>query len=687
MPLFFLRKTSCLLIKNSKGWTLLSSSKSFGHFYKEVNFSYDNDCVYSCQYFVWRDASKKRISTELWCEPVVSSETVLKVYKDLQVDIFNKDKQIISQLITFDVLYSFAARISPSINDALAAHMQIEDEMRGSVKWMQRTVTFNIPSVLKKSKLLFAVYPCPKYHQHYIPKTQQDGYQEYKVAMSSNIQEQKEQGSVATETSTNPLPSLRGRRNNMSFSTNSTSGGRSRTISKFSPIGSPLPSSLKTPPLWQTKKSTECTCTRPDDLFASEKDNISKLRSAFRDVALLHYYFEQSLATVTDQTISLAKSSSNEFWSGLVNKLFNSKEMHAKNCTLCVAHNFRDLRCFIKVFDPSMFIILLVPRLDAVVKGLLKLERNGRAENDNFSLESISLTMFECRRHVHHYQQDHNIEITSMDPLSYKEWYESLSNTSRPKLACGPGSIHSPLSDRALRMMQDVTRVYSRSIVKSIFTCLLYGRAVSSEDFAKVLEICDETNIDINLTEYLNVQALLKHRSRTNREELIEANQRFISVLGHHFEPVVISDGKWNNVYCYRPPFAKPGQKLGLPLSTSEKPSNLTDVVLYAQNPLFVRLELSLKRTRESGIGSDCITVPVNSLPTSYNVKADDGMSFDFEPESIGTTFSPVESADGTSATLHLVCMSLPQSEHDPPDIAATHQATCPAENTAHRQT
>ena len=130
------------------------------------------------------------------------------------------------------------------------------------------------------------------------------------------------------------------------------------------------------------------------------------------------------------------------------------------------------------------------------------------------------LNMFECRRQISHSQQDCTVDITLMDPLIYKEWHESLSNTSRPRLACGLTPPSSPLSDRALRMIQDITHVYSRSFVKSIFTCLLHGRAVSSEDFTKVLEICDETNIDINLTEYLNVQTLLIHRSRTNKEEL-----------------------------------------------------------------------------------------------------------------------------------------------------------------------
>jgi hypothetical protein len=235
--------------------------------------------------------------------------------------------------------------------------------------------------------------------------------------------------------------------------------------------------------------------------------------------------------------------------------------------------------------------------------------------------------------------------------------------------------------------MQSITQIYSRSFVKSVFTCLLHGRAVDSEDFEKVLEICDESNLDIDLTGYLNVQTLLNRRSRINEEELVSINQRFISVLGHYFEPVIISNSEWTNMYCYRPPFAKVGQKLGLSLSSGEKPSNLADVVMCAQNPLFVRLDCTLRKPLPDGTGFTEITFPLNTLPSLYVGKLDDGTPYNFEPKYIGTEYSPIASADGTTATLHLVCITLPQSEYDPPNTILSHLSDCPADNAAQHQT
>lgn len=139
-------------------------------------------------------------------------------------------------------------------------------------------------------------------------------------------------------------------------------------------------------------------------------------------------------------------------------------------------------------------------------------------------------------------------------------------------------------------------------------------------------------------------------------------------------------------MYCYRPSFAKVGQKLGLSLSSGEKPSNLADVVVCAQNPLFVRLDCTLRKPSKSGVGFEELTLPLRSLPVLYQGELEDGTDFNFEPECIGSKFSPVDSADGTTATLHLVCMTLPQSEYDPPNALFSHKPSCPADSPVYHQ-
>lgn len=647
------------------------------------------------QYFIWKDFQLKRISTELWLEPL-SDEHSFKFHDRVKNGVHARDRQILSQLITFDIMYGFGQNSSEFVTDVLSNQMEIEDETRGSVKWMQRLHLFNLSAALRFGSFLFALYPCPNYNRHFHPEGNDsvvlDQQQQTNTPAVSNLTST----SIINNVPDTPDPVSYVRRRNapstMSAGMASTAS-RSRTVSKFSPAGSPLVS--RTPLLWHsdTKGNTTCTCPRPDELICTEKDDISKLRPVFRDIALLHYYIENSLFAVTDRSMSLNKTPVDEFGSFIVRELLQSVETGAPRSTLYAAQNFRDLRCFIKIFDPSVFVVLLIPRLDAIVRGLCNMDLgNVISKEDTF--DRMGLMMFECHR------QDSNnsygtalkfdqIKIRPIDPLSSKEWLESLRSTLRPELSRGffsTNTINEPLSDRTLRLMQDVSQVYSRSFVKSIFTCLLHGRAIDSEDFEKVLEICDESNLDIDLTGYLNVQTLLKRRSRTSEEELVSANQRFISVLNHYFEPVIISNTKWTNMYCYRPPFAKVGQKLGRSLSSGEKPSNLADVVVCAQNPLFVRLECTLRKPAENGVGFTETTFPLKSLPVSYEGESEDGNTYNFEPESIGTKLSPVNSADGTTATLHLVCMTLPQSEYDPPNALFSHRPACPADSTVPHQ-
>lgn len=676
---------------------MISFSKSFAHFYKEI-FCAESNSVCSFQYFIWKDVTLKRVTTELWLEPLFAGESTSRFYESAKGDIFEKDKQIASQLITFDIMHGYAQNHSKFIKEALSNPMEIEDEARGTVKLMQRVSLFNLSSVLRLGSFLFALYPCPNYNRHFHPEGND----------SVVVDQQQKAAAAATASVTNTMPLALipesqdsvgyVRRRNVGVSTNPMSGAvssgatsRVRNVPKFSPSASPQVA--RTPLIWNNDKSSNsCTCPRPDELICAEKDSISKLRPVLRDIALLHYYVENSLSAVTDRNMSLDKTPVDEFWLSVVKELLQRKDVGASRSTLHVAQNFRDLRCFIKIFDPSVFVLILIPRLDAIVKGLYTMDSVHLTPKDFF--DRMGLMMFECHRQdsdknyksVLNFDQ---IEVRPIDPLSSKEWLESLRSTLRPDLSRGYFSntcINEPLSDRALRLMQDVSHVYSRSFVKSIFTCLLHGRAIDSEDFEKVLEICDESNLDIDLTGYLNVQTLLKRRSRTSDEELVSANQRFISVLGHYFEPVIISNTKWTNMYCYRPPFAKVGQKLGLSLSSGEKPSNLADVVVCAQNPLFVRLDCTLRKPKEDGTGFIETTFPLKSLPVLYEGETEDGKTFNFEPESIGTKFSPVDSADGTTATLHLVCMTLPQSEYDLPNALFSHKSSCPAENAVPHQ-
>lgn len=625
--------------------------------------------------------------TETWIEPM-SNEGTFRLQDSVKNEVFDKDKDIFTHLVTFDILYAFGHHIFLSIGEATKDRLETEDGLRESTRWMQRSSLFSISSVLRQGSLLLASYICPNYSRHYHPTDTGDPSAAAALAAVSN-QPPMTQSTHLLEQDTNSILRTT-RRNN-----NNLGNPRSRTVSRFSPLGSPL-TNMVPPLVWHSDKNTTCTCPKPDELFCNEKDSISKLRPVLRDIALLHYYVEHSLSAVTDRSLSLNKSSSDDFWINLIKDLIEMNEISVMQSTLFVAQSFRDFKYFIKVFDLSTFVLILVPRLDAVVKGMNHFDSKGGQDRQSHVFDRISLTIFECHRQLPGNSNSpltkasvDQIKVRPVNSLSSKEWIESLGSTLRPSLLRGylPNNLpDEPLSDRTLRLMQNITQVYSRSFVKSVFTCLLHGRAIDSEDFEKVLEICDESNLDIDLTGYLNVQTLLNKRSRTSEEELISINQRFVSVLGHYFEPVIISNSEWTNIYCYRPPFAKVGQKLGLSLSSGEKPSNLADVVVCAQNPLFVRLECTFRQPLPNGVGYSEITFPLDSLPSLYQGQSEDGTPYNFEPRFIGTDYSPIDSADGTTATLHLVCMTLPQSDYDPPSALFSHLPQCLADNTAHHQ-
>jgi hypothetical protein len=56
-----------------------------------------------------------------------------------------------------------------------------------------------------------------------------------------------------------------------------------------------------------------------------------------------------------------------------------------------------------------------------------------------------------------------------------------------------------------LRVAQDVARYYSKSFLKSFYACLMRGFIVDDEDLSKVLEVCNESTMEIDITEFIHI--------------------------------------------------------------------------------------------------------------------------------------------------------------------------------------
>ncbi|KAI8967702.1 hypothetical protein BDF20DRAFT_982257 [Mycotypha africana] len=668
-PIMDLALDHIVVARLRERWTLLSITRSTAHFYIETDSGESEmQSTYSAQYFIWKDPQKKRLTTELWIEPMSDKKTY-KMHESVKKETFTTDKRIISQLITFDTIYSFGHNYSASIDDTLAVRMDDEDESRISTVWMHRSLLFDLSSIFRIGSFSFALYALPNYDRHFHPEATGPIIDDHPL---HNDQYKMLAGEVIRQ------------RNELVFGTTDLHHHSRQTLCSDLHDLSTL---CKSPAIYQTDANLTCVCLRPDSLFASEKNNISKLTPTLRDIALLHYYVEQSLSNITDRTMPLTKVSMDDFWPSLIKELFQNASINGNESTTSITQNFRDYHCFIRTFDPSICMVVLFPQLKTLVKGLGKLDNINVVDKPLFS--KMGLMMFECRRQnsVNRVPEPFKldqIKVLPVNSLLLNESLEGISTDLRPTVSTGlfhDISSEEKISDQSSHLLKDITNIYSRCYVKSIFSCLLHGRAVDSDDFQRVLEICNETNIAIDLTGYLNVQTMLRKQSSLIEEDINEVYQRFTGVLGHYFEPVIISGGKWSNIYCYRPPFAKIGQKLGLSLSLGEKPTNLADVVMCAQSPLFVRLNCTLRKPDSSEKGYTEVQFPLHQLPMSFEGTLEDGTSFNLEPESIGTERSPVESTDNTTATLHLVCITLPPCDYDVVNSEFVHESVCPVDS------
>jgi hypothetical protein len=152
--------------------------------------------------------------------------------------------------------------------------------------------------------------------------------------------------------------------------------------------------------------------------------------------------------------------------------------------------------------------------------------------------------------------------------------------------------------------------------------------------------------------------------SSNSADEMDDVHQRFLSILGHYFEPVHTGSGNRPGMYCYRPTFARFSYRNA---TNDEKLNNLLDLTACSHNPLLIRLESTITK-KSQGEEKPPYTAPVTHLPSSYEFRSSDGTMYNLQPEGIGNEQSPVASVDGTRVTLHIVCLTLPWTQVDESD-------------------
>ncbi|KAI8144511.1 hypothetical protein BJV82DRAFT_70230 [Fennellomyces sp. T-0311] len=591
-----------------QGFHLVSPRPDSTHFYQEI---YLPGCTDSCaiQYFIWKDPGTGKITTELWMEPTSGSYDQYEVVKAWTV---GPDRKTISQLVTFDQIHAVAR--SKSKGDIKEkAQREPSSNQEDETMVMMLPQLFDVTSVLRSNVFVLASFASPLFQA--LPPHSSNG-----------------NGDLQQDSVDHPSE-----------------------------------------PIFNDQQQKDM-CLRPDPILNKNKKTLIGLPLVSQSYALLHYFVENALETLADGEIIMTHhDSSTRFWSDLKQAVLSILATSAVQ----LVTDFRKMRCFVTLFDVRSFVVTLLPSLEAIVTGL--------SDNpvDDTVNHRIDFLMFECvrqkplkpvkRNHDPRAEDDScgasklvidedddEVVIRPIDWLVYPD--DGLGETLRPRLLEGHyhGKHTSKLTERTLRVAQDVKQLYCKSFFRSFYTCLMRGLQVDAQDLEQVLDVCDESIMEINITEFVNVMALHRPGPTENDSHLRipEIQVRFASIFRHSFEPVPTTNGEEANLFYYKPPFIRTVEQ---GVSADSQISRLVDLVACSQTPLLIRLECVYT---DSSKGTT-VRIPTTELPTTFNGYTTENKYYDFKPgTSESNTWSPFDT-QSTKVSLHIVCVNMPRSRDE----------------------
>ncbi|RIA95235.1 hypothetical protein C1645_803115 [Glomus cerebriforme] len=630
-----------------EGCLLISENSNQKVFYQEMELkgncpSVNQNRLYGVQHHIYKDPYTGEITTELWMEP--SQQPLLRdLYESVANRIAAIDRRILSQLVTFDQIHYIAkTRASYHRNSGLALP-----------KSFHLPSLFNLPVLLKSSGLLIANYNIPSFKS--------------KV----NLQSVKSSSSISNEATT--YEDLRSPESSPYLRKGSISNRNLSYVEVQKKLSLSLP---KNPTI--------------DVTYIIDRDSLTSLSPIDRDFALLHLFVEKTLTNHADGEVD---TNNNGFKDSILKEinsgLAKTDIFQEASTTIAYIKDLRESRCFIKIVDFSSFLLIIIPSFK-VILDMMKQNRGFHVDNKSCYM-SIMIVL--CKRSQpircdsvnksFDFIRDQNLSFETIS-LFHKAT-TSVKNSLEPKLLSGSFSdifFKSDLSDQATRIILNITKLYSHGFVKSVYASVLQKHKVTKTDFLKAIDTCMETSVDIDITGYVNVHVNAS-REGPDSDDVNDVNQKFVAVLGHYFEPANFVGDELQDTYYYRPNFKKPNSLSIDNENTADIAGSFLDIFNYAENPLFLRLECTFRKPTSTRVLEDIdhahrdygpeessfVKFPISSLPTSYSCTVD-GKFYDFSPESVGTETSPVESSDGTTATLHLICLTLPRIDNEVVEIA-----------------
>ncbi|CAI2180701.1 6797_t:CDS:2, partial [Funneliformis geosporum] len=662
--------------RRDEGCLLISENSNQKVFYRELELGGNSDLgssanqnrLYGIQHHIYKDSYTGEIITEIWMEPL-QQPFLRDFYESVADRVSTADRQKISQLVTFDQIHYIAKsrvshlRNSHSLTPQKSSHLPS---------------LFNLPVLLKSSGLLIANYDIPSFKSSSnIINNQFHQYLHLQSVKSSYMSNENTPRSSFGD-SRSPLIS--------ESSSYIRKGSISNRNSPYMEVA-------------QRKLSLSLPNNPTHDVtYIISRDLIAPLGPLDRDFALLHLFVEKTFSNYADGEVDtnnngLKDSLLREINSGLSKIDF----LQEATSTIEYIKNLRDTRCFIKIVDPGSFLLVIIPSFKLLLD-IMK-QNNGLISNKPCFM---SILIFLCKRPQPiqsdfikgpaDFRRDQTLSFETISLLNKAP--NTIKNSLEPKLLSSSfpenpvNSFKSDLSDQAAQVTLSITKLYVHGFVKSVYASILQKHRVTETDFLKAIDACMETSVDIDITGYVNVHVKAT-RQGLDSDDANDVYQKFVAVLGHYFEPANFINDELQNIYYYRPNFKKPNNSsIDTHDNVADIAGTFLDVFNYAENPLFLRLECTFKKTSTPKVeedieleGSSSVKFPISSLPTSYLCTVD-GKSHDFSPKSIGTETSPVESSDGTTAILHLICLTLARVDEMAPGVNVDDNVTRALEST-----
>ncbi|KAI8990040.1 hypothetical protein BDB01DRAFT_717763 [Pilobolus umbonatus] len=665
-----------------QGYQLVSLRTNSIQFYQEItlpDISDSGTSLCAIQYFAWKDTSTGKITTELWLEPGSFNCNRYNIVKRWT---FKPDIQTMSQLVTFDEIHAIGrSKKIIDFKDTSNSDQQ-NDRREGDLETIGLSQLFDVTSILKTNKFVVTSFRSPRYRIG----ADYSGYPTHpiKIRTISFIMDDND----TSDHSTSSTPTLKQKATNVSKA--------SRYLRRHLHPNSNASSETVSP-----INSHSWFCIRPDSLLDKNKETIAKLNVVLQNCALLHYFVERSLDYISDGEILMTHHNVSEgFWKQLKSALQSVSHHDATSNITDLIPNLRKTRCLVKVFDPRSFVIILFPSLEYVAKGLLKLQEKDELKPTSRieKCESLDIFMFECVRqkpmkptknefvfenlmgddkgcNIESTLEDDDDEsnpiiIRKLDYLIHES--DGLGLMLRPDIFEGQKKncpAHAQLTEKVLRVAQDVVRFYSKSFFKSFYSCLLRGFIVDEDDLNKVVEVCDESNMEIEITDFLNILSIQKNMTAESEFKESDIQARFNAIFQHYFEPIKVSNGSLSNLFYYKPSFIRMEGLNNNPdtVSFEDKIANVVDLVAHSQIPLLVRLDCIY---RKPNVGQNKppfteLTVPVNSIPTSFSGTDANGDNFKFEREDVDENSAFPYNRDHTSVYLQIVFLNMVKNDLD----------------------